>query len=452
MDEMGIYNVVDIEGVYGEQLMKLVKLSPAMDEAIRDGRWGVKPSTEKALQTRGIMLDDRHTTLSEFGEHVRIHLLADQVCYVCLAAEADKAETDWEATAVRLREAGISAAVVQYASDRDMSAEDVLANHDDLVEKVRADHVRRAEFLKVPVEATPVTVPEIPGHRWQRHTQPGEAVTEHSTYQAVVADSYCQVSGTVSYQTRTGTWVANGYRNGMSALVSPGSWGGTSLPEALDALVANIAEPATEHASEAAILAAYDAGRTQRFYDLRTHELPGDAERAWDAENAALEGASIDAENEAERIAQEAEDRAAFDADTAAQDELIRQGAEIDQRAESGEASPVVVTEPQPVQVLMDGFTFTLSLASDPHSVVCVGTVLVDRHGEDFTVTGAYLSLGGTRVLRGTYADGGVGVAPYMRFPGLMFRTWPDAPRRIAQDRENTPARVTTAFWTPTQI
>jgi hypothetical protein len=68
--------------------------------------------------------------------------------------------------------------------------------------------------------------------------------------------------------------------------------------------------------------------------DYDTHELPGDAERIWDAENAALEGDSITAELEAERLAQETEDRAAFDAETAAQDELIRQGAEMDRRAE----------------------------------------------------------------------------------------------------------------------
>lgn len=325
--------VMEITGIYGDQLVKLLKLSQPMQDALSDIRFMSAPSTVKALVKRGLMTDapGSYGSLTRAGEHVSAHLKWEQSCYTCM------------------RDAGLSSAQIQWASDRNISAVEAIEGREEIEASIRRANERRAKTYGT--EVMPATPDEV------------------------------------------------------AALV--------------------------EYINERIV----------------TNELPGDVERAWDAENTALEGASIAAELEAERLAQEDEDRAAFDAETAAQDELIRQGAEMDRRAESGDVVPDVVTEPQPVQVLMDGLTFTLSLASDPHSVVCVGTVLVDRHGEEFTVTGAYLSLGGTRVLRGTYADGGLGVAPYMRVPGLMFRTWPDAPRRIAQDRENAPeaARVTMA-------
>lgn len=173
---------MDIRGIYGDQLVKLLKLSESMLAAFSPVAFVIAPSTTRALIKREIMSDATGTwgCLTSFGEHVSVHIEAGTTgCTIC----------------------------------------------DPITPSI-----------------TEVKLPVIAGHRWERHTLPGEAVTEHSTYQAVVATSNCQVSGFVSYQARTGTWTATGRRNGMSAMVSANSWAGVTLPEALEALAVNVAE------------------------------------------------------------------------------------------------------------------------------------------------------------------------------------------------------------------
>lgn len=168
----------------------------------------------------------------------------------------------------------------------------------DQVKAVQAH--KDAEIAKM---LTPIELPEIAGHSWkeyrERNAYPGSPTDALLGWQLIPDGKAVTVAASI--MRREGKWLANGYRSGMSALLSP-TWEGTSLADAGALIVDNIMMRSC---------ASCD-GRGRRIGSWRedcdhvpmpavaTHERAGDAERAFDAENARLEGASIEAEQLAE--------------------------------------------------------------------------------------------------------------------------------------------------------
>lgn len=216
--------MVEISGLYGEQLVKALKLTERMVEAITNGgAYGTAPNTTKALISRGLMSDvaGSYGNLTTDGEHVQIHLSDTDTCATCEAAaltggatqvsygepmevaDYDRMNADAERADIDGENAHEAAAMAAEEFAAQVASADM---HDDLLAEL------------------------FPGDDDPQSTY---AECKAQLMTEILCCHECNASGVCDDHASVEAWVRSGY-------VFP--------------------SPVSEHASEAAILAAYDAG------------------------------------------------------------------------------------------------------------------------------------------------------------------------------------------------
>lgn len=244
--------MVDIMGIYGDQLVKALKLTERMAEAITNGgAYGTAPNTTKALIARGLMSDvaGSYGNLTADGEHVRLHL-APQASS-CATCDGSWQPIDPAAPVLRDWEVEQLARTMNYAG-----------RTEDGVKIIHGMAVWTNEMMAGTVDLSDVGT-----------------------------DGWFHVAYDLGGD--------NGYRRVlMNAERIATTFDGCRAVDHLGRLY-HVLGSDTECVGCFPQLAA-----PSEVYPDLTNELPGDAERAWDTENAAREGADIRAEEASEAAAE----------------------------------------------------------------------------------------------------------------------------------------------------
>lgn len=335
--------------MYGEQLVKSLKLTERMVDAMTNGgAYGTAANTTKALIQRGLASDvpGSYGVLNVTGEHVRMHLVKG-ACQDCdpvqpIISDAGSAAM-WADRGISPRSLSLAIEGAQGLIPTEVWASEVVTSVPQGV--ALAEAILRGEVTEVsPMEmwmldetadtANAVASGMALGQLERAWDAAHAEVTEVEPITSGTAESLAILSGMVAAGMSDMSFVPMGsdvahpdrvacacetaYCGhaplGCDQIIPTGDdWGTPEIPYMMwvERICVPCAREVASHNGQAYVTAPYGTyviGGDEPHVDFSepTNELPGDAERAWDAENAAAEGADIESENAREAEAEQA--------------------------------------------------------------------------------------------------------------------------------------------------